>query len=574
MTTHNTCEPGQTKPMEIIDLDSVTGDWRWRITATSTYMGPSAPPLYCYPGTPRFALRHDGIIAIATPGNTSGLPELMMINALTGALVWSPSIPQSSFADFSGGIHWGYSRIGPPMVDGQGAIYVMYETRHVSDPPQVDWATLWLLKINLDNTTTTTQVTTTTDNVNLFPGRLIPVNDDAIVATWTITSAAVPANPDPNPLRAAHISAGGAVTEYTLPVQPTSVQMTAEGIPAYLDMLLGENNRVFASYGTDLQAFNAATGGVAWTYAAAQTITPLVADSAGGVSAKIGEIGASQTLIQFNQSGGSAPGGVSGDNVQFLAGAYWMFGSAISVAAVQVGPFVSEAMGGFARYIAQLIAQKKPSIVVTPDLAPDAAGQDFIGDILGEVHTKLQAEAASPKHPCSDWLTNPVDPRLRWNLFLPTYLAPHPEIANGRMYGHGKFDQVTWGLPTILDEETVAARNGTNPNPLIPNGIPAGWFIAMNNNGAYYKTHALPNGPFKGAAFTSRVSGYKPTSPRFRAETLIHELAHVFLSADALPEPHKTQVGFLSDFKNDPAQNANARMIRRHCRALIESFPQ
>ena len=148
VTQYNTCTPGQTEPMRIKALDAETGIWRWEITSAPIFLNPTTP-LFCYPEAPQMAVRADGSVVIVTPGNTSGLPSLMIVQGLTGQVGQIP-IPQSSYQDAGGNINMGYSPIGPPTVDANGNTYVLYEVRTIAHPPMITSATLYLLKIRSD----------------------------------------------------------------------------------------------------------------------------------------------------------------------------------------------------------------------------------------------------------------------------------------------------------------------------------------------------------------------------------------------------------------------------------------
>ena len=112
--------------MKIVDLDGATGIWRWEVVGLSA----------CTADAPQMAIRSDGAVVVTAPGNTSGFPELMILDGRTGQLLESPSIPLSTYTSLGGQVSTGYSRIGPPMVDSQGATYLEYRVRHVVYPAQ------------------------------------------------------------------------------------------------------------------------------------------------------------------------------------------------------------------------------------------------------------------------------------------------------------------------------------------------------------------------------------------------------------------------------------------------------
>jgi hypothetical protein len=291
VTQFNTCD--NVHPMRIVDLDGVTGDWRWQVESSST----------CTGDAPQFALRRDGSVVVVSPGNTSGLPELMILDGLTGQQVLTPSIPPSSYTLSNGAVINGYSRIGPPMVGPDGSTYVAFEQRHLAFPVEVTSAAIWLMKIDVNGTITTTQLTSTNTNTNLFPGRIIPDGQGGVVATWTYSPVTGPM--DPNPLRAAHVTSGGGVTQFFLPIQPPALLLEANGVPVNPAMALGESATAFVTYGPWLASFDPTSGNTNWSYASAgAAVSIAAADSTNGVAVTTTAADGTDTVVHFNSSGG------------------------------------------------------------------------------------------------------------------------------------------------------------------------------------------------------------------------------------------------------------------------------
>jgi hypothetical protein len=290
VTEFNTCD--YLNPMRIVDYDGATGEWRWELVAGSV----------CTTEAPQFALRRDGSIVLASPGNTSGLPELMILNGLSGQVVLQPQIPQSTFAQAVGPPLSGYSRIGPPMVGPDGAAYVEYEVRQVAYPVQVTASALWLMKVAMDGSTLSTQLTSTTTNTNLFPGRVIPDGQNGVVATWTFSPA--DNTTDPAPLRAARVSAAGTVTAFNLPIQPAQVLKDSNNIPVNPALALGGAATAFVTYGPQLASFDPGSGTPQWSYLSPSSeISIVAADSTNGITAKTTAADGSEALVRFNASG-------------------------------------------------------------------------------------------------------------------------------------------------------------------------------------------------------------------------------------------------------------------------------
>jgi hypothetical protein len=317
VTEFNTCD--QTNPMKIVNLDGPTGQWRWEAVGDST----------CTSDAPQLAIRDDGVIVVATSGNTSGFPELMRIQGRTGQLLSAPTIPQSSYVQQDGRIVMGYSPIGPPMVDPNGVTYVEYEVRNVAFPPRVTSAVLWLLKIAPEGSTTTTQLSSTDTDTNLFPGRIIPDGQGGVVATWTFTPSHPPA--DPNSLRAANVTSGGGVTTYNLPIQPAQVLFDPTGLPVNPALALSENGAAFAAYGPDLFSFAPGSGALRWRYSGApDMVSILVSDSTDGLVAKTTAATGTDTVMRFDSSGGVTQI-TSGRAVEHLIGNIWAGATAADI---------------------------------------------------------------------------------------------------------------------------------------------------------------------------------------------------------------------------------------------------
>ena len=272
LTESQTCLPGQTNPMNIVNIDGASGHPLWQITAQSTN------GLYCYPDAPMIAVRAatDGAVVISASGNTSGLPELLLVNGRTGQTIVAPNIPPSFYTNQSGTTLGGYSPIGPPMVNSDGSIYVEYEVRQIAYPLIVTSAQLYMLQIATDNSTTTTLLSSTTADENLFPGRIIPNGLGGILATWTISRSNPPI--PTNPYQAAYVVSGGIVAAYSLPFTPQNFVLGQDGLPLSPSLVLGENGVAFAtdgsstgdstnpSLGPKISSIMLTSGAVNWSY--------------------------------------------------------------------------------------------------------------------------------------------------------------------------------------------------------------------------------------------------------------------------------------------------------------------
>jgi hypothetical protein len=550
VTEYNTCD--NVNPMRIVNFDGLTGQWKWEVVGASA----------CTLDTPQFAIGHGGVVAVVSPGNTSGFPELMRIDGRTGTLLTTPAIPQSTFEDMFGNVFGGYSRVGPPVIDADGILYVLYELRRVTSVPAVATTAMWLMKIFPDGSYTQIQLMSTDTDTNLFPGRIVPDTHGGVVTTWTFSPSHGPA--DPNSLRAAYVSGGGAVTLYNLPVQPAAVLHDAKGLVASPLLALGENDVMFASYGSDLMAFDPASGAASWSYSAApDTIAIVVTDASNGVAAKVTGATGEETVVRFDAAGNAAVQPLTGQGIDHLAGDWWLRTTASDLASAYSGTFLETSSSGYSSPTQKGKDQQKPNLITTPSGGPDPRGGDTAGLIISRVKTELEAEAALPGATCGPWLTNPANPQLTWSAYLAVLTSPSTALG-GHAYGHGvmRTDQ-----STQIDIDTIAVKNGKNPNAAVANNIPEGWLIMFNDNGAFYNARNPSGGEMR-----SRRTGYLGGTPRQQAETVLHELAHLIVPVDQVPEALKKQIGFLSDFHDDAAQDHNADMLNKYCGKVIRKF--
>ncbi len=357
VTEHQTCNTGQTDPMSVVDLDAGTGQPIWQITSQGIPgAGPQGSTLYCYPEAPQIAIRAatDGAIVISAPGNTAGLPELMLVDGTSGQPIVDVSryIPPSKYTLSDGTVLNGYSPIGPPIVSSDGSAYVEYEVRQIAYPPKITSAVLYILKIAADqyNTPTTTQLSSTTQDENLFPGRIIPDGQGGVLATWVIS----PSNPinlpiPTNPYQAAHVVSGAVTATYNLPFSPKTCVLGADGLPINPTLVLGENGVAFATDGKSsgdstnnegpkVVSFNLASGTVNWFYQVTSTssvLSMMTAISGNGLDINDSQNG----VTQFDSSGNaSAVTGALGGVAQSSWNGNWVLQTAQGASEPLISP--------------------------------------------------------------------------------------------------------------------------------------------------------------------------------------------------------------------------------------------
>jgi hypothetical protein len=276
---YQTCNQGQIQPMVIADLNPASGQPNWQITAQGIAgAGPGGGTLYCYPNAPQMAILPDGSVAISASGNTSGLPEFMIVNGQNGQVENAPNIPPSSYQGNLGGYIGGYSPIGAPIVDPSGNTYVEYEVRTITYPAEVTQAAVYLLEVASGGPITTTELSSTTQDENLFPGIIIPDGNGGVLATWSIAAGA-DVNPQPtNPYQAAYVVAGTITATYGLPFTPSNLITGPDGLPIHPTITFGQNDDVIGtdgqstgdstnpSLGPKVASFSSTTGTVNWSY--------------------------------------------------------------------------------------------------------------------------------------------------------------------------------------------------------------------------------------------------------------------------------------------------------------------
>jgi hypothetical protein len=77
------------------------------------------------------------------------------------------------------------------MVNTDGTAYLEYEVRNtLNDVITSD--TLYLMQINPDNPSSSTILSSTTQNEALYPGSIIPDGQGGVLATWTISPSSTP----------------------------------------------------------------------------------------------------------------------------------------------------------------------------------------------------------------------------------------------------------------------------------------------------------------------------------------------------------------------------------------------
>jgi hypothetical protein len=310
VTEHQTCNPNQTDPMTIVDLDGTMGQPKWQLRAAAVQNGSTLS--YCYPDDvkwvePQMAIRVDGSVVISAMTN-NGLPPLSVVTP--GGFLQTVNIPTSTATDAFNNQIAEFSPMSPPIVDSDGSIYVEYEVRQIAYPPKITSAVLYLLKIGAPlagelGQQTTVTLSSTSEDKNLLPGRIIPDGQGGVLATWTISPSVLPIPLQvTHSYQAAHVVSGAVAATYDLPFTPLKVTF---GL--YPTLVLGENGTAFATDGADtysgpqIVSFNLSSGAVNWSHRAALgNALSIIGATANGSVATIDN--SQQGILQFDASGG------------------------------------------------------------------------------------------------------------------------------------------------------------------------------------------------------------------------------------------------------------------------------
>jgi hypothetical protein len=543
LTLNNTCKPGQTVPMTIRDLDP-TGQTLWEFTAAQI---PGVG--YCYAGAPQMAVRGDGAIAVSS-SNLSGLPEIMLLEGMAGYETFAPPIPQSCYTQSDGTVVCGYSLIGAPIVDPSGSVYAEYEVRNAAYPPKITSSVLYLLEIAPGSAAPSFQLSSTTQDEALLPGRIIPDGQGGVLATWTVS----PSNPPvPQfPYQAADVISGVVGTPYNLPFSPKT---TTPGQSPTL--VLGENGTAFAAGTTtttdgtntsvdQIVSFNVSSGAVNWIYQAGTQSTLSLMDSTAGntLIAKITDQSGNDTLVRFDANGTPTVDRWSASNVSyFIAGSTWLG---------------SSSGGSPSAFYAVPVQLSTSSWYGTDGNGADSAVQDVSlsnfsqtgtnQTIITNVFQKIAGELPSYSS-CSNWLQGSGQNQGR------SGLQQIQGLLTNNLFGHATVNI----LPpngSAVPSYTIAAFSGTqNPDKTNIPGLPSGAAMTVNDIGAFF--NQTDN---QGHPFSIGEPKYAGNSPQAQATILVHEVAHQI-----------TVSGFQPDFGNKRAGKANDHLVNANCKTLVEA---
>lgn len=315
-------------PPVLTDYDGVTGQALW--SQQQGYSG------FLLSLNSAYAIGLDGKVW-STQSSTQGEAQLVALDANTGNQVFSYSVPASgtTWIDCTGRTGWwpnwpfGTS-IGPPSVGPDGTVYALMAVHNDIDvgdggglcatvyKPNI---TLQLLQVSPGGGVSQMTINTITANLPNghiplpVPGEIIPDGSGGTLAAWVMEDGNV------NEFWQQHVIHNASDT-----ILPSLQEYN------YADMVLGENNTVFATDGLNIAAFTI-DGPVQWTWSApsGSTASIVAAASGGGLVAKSSApdpanhgMNDIDTIVRFDSSGNGVSDPSTGNSLNYLDNGTWI----------------------------------------------------------------------------------------------------------------------------------------------------------------------------------------------------------------------------------------------------------
>jgi integrase/recombinase XerD len=125
--------------------------------------------------------------------------------------------------------------------------------------------------------------------------------------------------------RAMRIAAGGGLIPFDLPLTPPLdlLHPPDSPLPTNPELVLGENDRAFVSYGNMVGGFVASSGGSAWSHTEASDITMLAAAADASMFAKTPAGDGTDTILHFQAGGGVATSTLGQGGIGHVAKNIW-----------------------------------------------------------------------------------------------------------------------------------------------------------------------------------------------------------------------------------------------------------
>ncbi len=545
VTEYDSCTPGQTNPLTIVDLDPVTGQPDWELQAAGIQEGQNI--VYCYPTgvfAPQIAIRGDGAAIITSPTN-DGFPSV----SVNGQIY---PIPPTTVTNYGNTIDV-MCCVGPPLVNSDDTAYLEYEVRNVVNDI-ITSDTLYLMQINPDNSSSSTILSSTTQNEALYPGSTIPDGQGGVLATWTISPSSGP--PPQYPYQAADFNAGVVGTPYNLPFSPPTISLGQSPI-----LVLGENGIAFATDSTDtvngpvVASFNVISGAPNWSYqaAAGSTLSIVAASTGNGLVTTITDQTGNQSVVRFDPTGSptSDTGLTSVSGLEYFVGGMTWLGtpSTGSLLATYADTPIDMSTSSFAQPSGNGGKNAAADMSFwTPNtqnstFSASGTNQTTITSTLQRIVTALPLYNS-----CNSWLQGTAGgvavSGLTWFQL---------EIQQ-QTYGHASF--YTLGKNSVPIYNIGAITGQLNSDGTTIPGMPSPTPISTYNDFAFFfnkqdgEGHTYNNiGPY----------GYKGADPRTQVLTALHEMGHAIDVSGIQRDAGKPDVSL-----------ANDTLVEKNCRGLIE----
>lgn len=532
VTMYNTCD--NSNRMRIANLEAGTGMIMWEVEGLSS----------CTAQAPEISIRHDGNVNVVFAGNTSGFPEVLVIEGLTGAIISIPNVPDSSYRQTSGSSPtYGYSPVGPSIVTSDGKTVLAYGRRDLTiDPSSVQGSTIGLMELGELGPIYTT-VSEAQPGDLLLPGKTIPDGTGGYITTWLHQK---PVNqPKPvRPFKAARLSpTGQKLVEFDLPFTPTQLELGPDGVTVYPVIVLAEPaiGGFYVSYGNQVFALNN-SGSTRWQYTRSEysKLVVYAVEEADQIVLKATKPSNTDFEYVVRVMGGShLQESEPARKSEHYANNDWVKISPEGSAFQMVRRSLLNYGGSEWMMPTQAGTNQSPPRPFTHVVGFSNTGPDQAK--LTNILVKIKTALALPEHAgCKAWMDS--GPQAGESItYLNTVLAEN-------LYGHGEYD---W---------TIIAFKGWG-NVL---GIPDGTAITFNRLSAYY----VPLTPKATAwQYPGGTQYYVGGLPWMQAHQWIHELAHLM-----------DLEGELSDnFPGDPIQSeintrSNNSLVSLQCGRMIESI--
>lgn len=188
--------------------------------------------------------------------------------------------------------------------------------------------------------------------------------------------------------------------------------------------------------------------------------------------------------------------------------------------------------------------------VVTTDLnltnpSQSNPNQQTITTVLNDI---LQALNSGTYGSCSAWLTGTSPTSVQ------SYISNYITL---QLYGHG----------TLNNKQTAAFVGGYNADRT-PIGVPEGWVVTINDQGAFFNEFYTENSGRN--YFWIGPHAYPGNTLKARAEILIHELGHLMNDLGGAAGFQPDAVGTAKQRKQ--AGIANDNLVNTNCNNLIKGL--